>query len=125
VVHAHAAQADGGQVNIGVAQFSVFHVVKVPNWGETKCDFRFIFVGENTFMEDYIISVGKVEEWQMTNDLAALDVVFDRAKRVLVGGGIVALVREQRSGEVYRFEEFSTPEDFEVYKIRVYKNLGG
>ncbi|HTR29879.1 MAG TPA: hypothetical protein VMH27_11460 [Puia sp.] len=44
-------------------------------------------------MEDFIISVGKVEEWQMTNDIAALDLVFDRAKRVLVGGGVVALVR--------------------------------
>jgi fructose-1,6-bisphosphatase len=42
-----------------------------------------------------------VEEWQMTNDLAALDAVFERAKRVLVGGGIVALVREQRSGNGY------------------------
>ena len=32
-------------------------------------------------MEDYIISVGKIEEWQMTNDLVSLDIVFDRAKR--------------------------------------------
>jgi hypothetical protein len=76
-------------------------------------------------MEAYIISVGKVEEWQMTNDVAALDVVFERAKRVLVGGGIVALVREQRSGEVYRFEEFSTLEDLEEYRSRVYRFLGG
>lgn len=74
-------------------------------------------------MEDYIISVGKVEEWQMTNDIAALDMVFERAKRVLVGGGMVALVREQRSGEVYRFEEFSTLEDFEAYRKRVYRYL--
>jgi len=64
-----------------------------------------------------------VEEWQMANDVGSLDVVFDRAKRVLVGGGIVALVREQRSGEVYRFEEFSTLEDFEEYRRRVYKYL--
>jgi hypothetical protein len=75
-------------------------------------------------MEDYIISVGKVEEWQMTNDVVALDVVFERAKRVLVGGGIVALVREQRSGEIYRFEEFSTLEDLEEYKRRVYRSVG-
>ena len=74
-------------------------------------------------MEDYIISVGKVEEWQMANDVGSLDVVFDRAKRVLVGGGIVALVREQRSGEVYRFEEFNNLEDFEIYKRNVYKYL--
>jgi hypothetical protein len=76
-------------------------------------------------MEDYIISVGKVEEWQMTNDISALDLVFERAKRVLVGGGIVALVREQRSGEVYRVEEFSSLEDFEVYRRGVYKWLRG
>jgi hypothetical protein len=76
-------------------------------------------------MEDYIISVGKVEEWQMTNDIAALDTVFERAKRALVGGGIVALVREQRSGEIYRVEEFSSLEDFEGYRGRVYRWLGG
>jgi len=74
-------------------------------------------------MVEYIISVGKVEEWQMTNDIASLDRMFERAKRVLVGGGIVVLVREQRSGEVYRFEEFSTLGDFEEYRRRVYKYL--
>jgi hypothetical protein len=74
-------------------------------------------------MEEYIISVGKVEEWQVTSDIAALDRVFERAKQVLVGGGVVALVREQRSGEVYRFEEFSTLEDFEIYRRGVYKYL--
>ncbi|HEV3326500.1 MAG TPA: hypothetical protein VG052_12875 [Puia sp.] len=74
-------------------------------------------------MEDFIISVGKVEEWQMTNDVAALDRLFQRAKKALVGGGIVALVREQRSGEAYRFEEFSSLEDFEVYRRNVYKYL--
>ena len=76
-------------------------------------------------MEDYIISVGKVEEWQMTNDTAALDAVFDRAKRVLVGGGVAALVRELRTGEVYRFEEFSTLEELEKYRKGVYRWLNG
>lgn len=74
-------------------------------------------------MEDYIISVGKIEEWQMTNDVTELDIVFDRAKRVLVGGGVVALVREQRSGPAYRFEEFSSLDDLEAYKRRVYRLL--
>lgn len=76
-------------------------------------------------MEDFIISVGSVEEWQMTNDVVALDGLFQRAKKTLVGGGIVALVREQRSGEVYRFEEFTNLDDFEVYKKSVYKYLAG
>ena len=75
-------------------------------------------------MEDFILSVGKIEEWQMTNDHVSLDMVFDRAKRTLVGGGIVALVREQRSGEVYRFEEISTLEGLDEYRRRVYRYLG-
>ena len=74
-------------------------------------------------MEDYIINVGKVEEWQMLKDLAALDELFQRARRVLVGGGTVALVREQRSGETYRFEEFTNLEEFDQYKKNVYKYL--
>ena len=74
-------------------------------------------------MEDYIINVGKVEEWQTIKDIASLDEVFLRAKRTLVGGGTVALVREQRNGESYRFEEFTNLDDFEAYRKNVYKYL--
>ncbi|MBO9562426.1 MAG: hypothetical protein J7621_06605 [Niastella sp.] len=74
-------------------------------------------------MEDYIINVGKIEELQMINDIDGLDSIFQRAKRILVGGGIVALVRQQRSGQVDRFDEFSNLEDFEAYKKNVYKYL--
>ena len=74
-------------------------------------------------MEDYIINVGQVEELQTINDIAALDTIFQRAKRTVVSGGIVALVRKQRSGQVDRFEEFSTPEDLEAYRKNVYKYL--
>ena len=74
-------------------------------------------------MEDYIIKVGKVEEWQTIKDIASLDELFQRAKRTLVGGGTVALVREQPNGETYRFEEFTNLEDLEEYKKNVYKYL--
>lgn len=74
-------------------------------------------------MEDYIINVGKIEELQMINDIDGLDSIFQRAKRILVGGGIVALIRQQRSGQVDRFEEFSNLDDFEAYKKNVYKYL--
>ena len=74
-------------------------------------------------MEDFIISVNKVEEWQMTNDVSELDNLFQRAKKALVGGGTVALERQQRSGESYRFEEFTNLEDFEQYKKSVFKYL--
>jgi len=75
-------------------------------------------------MDDFIINVGKVEEFQMTKDVPALDELFQRAKRVLVGGGVVVLVRELRNGDSYRVEEFSNLDDFEVYRKNVYKYLG-
>jgi len=74
-------------------------------------------------MDDYIINVGKVEEWQTINDINSLNEVFQRAKRVLVGGGTVALVREQRDGTSWKVDEFSSLEDFEKYKVNVYKYL--
>lgn len=74
-------------------------------------------------MEDYIINVGQIEELQTINDTNSLDIIFQRAKRTIVGGGIVALVRQQRDGQADRFEEFSTPEDLEAYRKNVYKYL--
>jgi len=75
-------------------------------------------------MDDYIINVGKVEEWQTIRDIPSLDETFQRAKRVLVGGGTVVLERVQRDGTSYRFEEFTNLEDFEAYRKNVYKYLG-
>lgn len=74
-------------------------------------------------MEDYIINVGKIEEWQMIKDIQSLDEVFRRAKSTLVGGGTVALIREQRNGDVYRFEEFTNLDDLAEYRKNVYKYL--
>ena len=74
-------------------------------------------------MDDYIINVGKVEEWQMVRDISSLDEIFQRAKRVLVGGGTVVLMREQRDGTTWKVGEFSNFEDFEAYKKNVYKYL--
>jgi hypothetical protein len=74
-------------------------------------------------MEDFIILVGQVEEWQMTNDIMELDRLFQRARAALVGGGTVGLVRQQRSGESYRVGEFTDLGEFEQYKKNVYKYL--
>jgi hypothetical protein len=74
-------------------------------------------------MDDYVINVGKVEEWQMIRDISSLDEVFQRAKRVLVGGGTVGLERVQRDGATWKVGEFSNLEDFETYRSIVYKYL--
>ena len=74
-------------------------------------------------MEDYVINVGKVEEWQMINDISSLNEVFQRAKRVLVGGGTVTVIREQRDGTTWKVDEFSDLGEFEKYRENVYKYL--
>jgi hypothetical protein len=74
-------------------------------------------------MEDLVISVNNIEEWQTLNDTASLGQVFRRARGVLVGGGKVVLERIQPSGEHYKFEEFTNLEDLETYKKNVFKYL--
>jgi len=74
-------------------------------------------------MEDFIINVGQVEEMQMIKDTQSLDEIFQRAKKNLVGGGMVILVREQRSGDSWRVGELTNLEDFDEYKKKVYKYL--
>ena len=72
-------------------------------------------------MSEYIIYVGQIEELQMLNDRNALDAIFRKAKSAVVGGEVVALVRQSANGQSYRFEEISTLEDLDEYKKKVYK----
>jgi hypothetical protein len=72
-------------------------------------------------MEDLVITVNNIEEWQTLNDTNNLGRVFRRAQSVLVSGGKVVLERVQPSGEHYKFDEFTSLEDLEAYKQNVYK----
>jgi len=74
-------------------------------------------------MEDLVIAVNNIEEWQTLNDTNSLGRVFRRAQSVLVGGGKVILERVQPSGQRYQFEEFTNLEDLETYKKNVFKYL--
>lgn len=72
-------------------------------------------------MAEYIIYVGQIEEFQMLNDKQSLDSIFRKAQSAVVGGEVVALVRQMANGQSYRFEEISTLEDLNTYKKNVYK----
>jgi len=74
-------------------------------------------------MEEYVIYVNQVEEWQMVNDTASLDTIFKRAKSKLVGGGTVVLARKNPNGRIDRFDEVTALEDLEAYRKNVYKLL--
>ncbi|HUP12929.1 MAG TPA: hypothetical protein VM187_11970, partial [Niastella sp.] len=69
----------------------------------------------------YTIIVNQIEEFQMLNDRQSLDAIFRKAQSAVVGGEVVALVRQNTNGQQYRFEEISTLEDLNTYKKNVYK----
>jgi hypothetical protein len=72
-------------------------------------------------MSEYIITVNQIEEYQTLNDKKSLDAIFRKAQSAVVGGEVVALVRQNPNGQSYRFEEISTLEDLNEYKKKVYK----
>jgi hypothetical protein len=74
-------------------------------------------------MQDYVINVTQIEELQILNDRDALDNIFERAQRVVVGGGAVILVRQQPNGQRDKFDSFTTEADLAAYKNNVYKYL--
>lgn len=74
-------------------------------------------------MEDFIIVVNKIEELQMIRDRQELELIFDKAKRTIIGGQEVILVRENSDGRQYRFQTFSNEQDFEDYRKQVFRFL--
>jgi hypothetical protein len=78
---------------------------------------------QQAMQDEFVISVGQIEELQIINDRTSLDTIFQRAKSTVVCGGNVVLVRKNRSGTADRFESFSTPEDLEAYRKIVYKHV--
>ena len=74
-------------------------------------------------MQPYFIDVGKIEDLQMIHNRDELDRIFDRAKRTIVNGESVHLIRRDYHGIPQPFERFTTLEELEEYKGRVYKYL--
>lgn len=74
-------------------------------------------------MEDYIISVNKIEELQTIKDVQALETILERARRTIIGGAAVVLVRERSGGQPEKFETFTDEEEFRRYRERVLRYL--
>lgn len=72
---------------------------------------------------EYTIDVQQVEQLQTIADTDALEQIFDRARRTVIGGGVVLLIRTAGSGEVSRFDELSNEADLETYRSQVFKYL--
>ena len=74
-------------------------------------------------MTEYLIDVGRVEELQTLRDLEALERLFARAKSTIVNGERVLLARKKAGQPAEPFEEFTTLEDLETYRKRVFMYL--
>lgn len=72
---------------------------------------------------EYTIDVQQVEQLQTIADTDALEQIFDRARRTVIGGGVVQLIRTAASGEVSRFDEIGNEADLETYRSQVFKYL--
>ena len=74
-------------------------------------------------MQEYIINVSEIEDLQTLRDTDALDLIFTKAERTIVGGGAVVLQRKSPNAKPERFEEFTNAADLADYKKGFYKYL--
>lgn len=74
-------------------------------------------------MNEYIIDVTKIEELQTIRNLNALELIFERAKRTIVQGGTVVLVRKTAEGQTIKFDKISNENDLGEYRKTVFKYL--
>ncbi|MCF6407189.1 hypothetical protein L3C95_30110 [Chitinophaga filiformis] len=74
-------------------------------------------------MEDFVIVVNRIEELQLTEDRQELELIFDKAKRTIVGGMNVILMRENSNGKREKFQTISNEHDFEEYRKQVFRFL--
>lgn len=72
-------------------------------------------------MNDFVIDISKVEEWQMLNDKNELDRLFAKAQSTVVNGARVLLMRKSTSGKSEMFDEIDTLDDLEKYRATVMK----
>ena len=74
-------------------------------------------------MQEYEINVTEIEDLQTYQNKDALDKIFTRAERTVLGGEKVILVRGYPDGRREKFDELTTEEDLAAYKRNVYKYL--
>lgn len=73
-------------------------------------------------MEDFVIVVNRIEELQQIEGRQELELIFERAKRTIIGGLNVILVRES-NGSQEKFQTISNEQDFEEYRKQVFRFL--
>jgi hypothetical protein len=74
-------------------------------------------------MQEYRLDLTQIEELQAISDRQLLESLFERAKRTIVNGESVVLVRSGRSGGEEAFDTITTLEDLRLFQDRVFRYL--
>jgi hypothetical protein len=74
-------------------------------------------------MQELIIQVNKIEDLQNISNIPALEKIFTKAKSTIVNGEKVLLARKEKDGRLEMFDSFTTLEDLEAYRLRVFRYL--
>lgn len=72
---------------------------------------------------EFSINVQEVEQLQTVGDTGALEQLFEKARRMVIGGGSVVLERVSPGGEVSRFDSITSEADLETYRRQVFRYL--
>ncbi|WP_295128877.1 hypothetical protein [uncultured Chitinophaga sp.] len=74
-------------------------------------------------MEDYTIAVNKIEELQTIKDVQGIEAILERARRTIIGGNNVILVRKKADGGQDVFDTITNETDFDRYREQVMRYL--
>ncbi len=74
-------------------------------------------------MQDLVINVTEIEELQTIKDVNALEQLFTKAKRTIVGGAAVRLIRKEHDGTTNQFDVLDSEEQLAEYRKSVFKYL--
>jgi hypothetical protein len=74
-------------------------------------------------MQELVIEVNRIEELQNIGNSKELENIFAKAKSTIVNGEKVILVRKEKDGRVEQFDEYTTLDDLDDYRLRVFRYL--
>lgn len=73
-------------------------------------------------MQNLVIDIAQIEEWQVLNDRSELEKLFGKAQSTIVNGAAVELVRNT-GGQTARFEIIDNLSDLKHYRQQVMKYI--
>ncbi len=74
-------------------------------------------------MNEYIVDIKCIEELKMINNLKELELIFAKAKSIIVQGGTFIITRENEDGTEYNVERMTREDDLKIYNENAWKYI--